>query len=114
MKDQFATLPPEQFTTERIPTFFIYFYLMTRGPLINLPDELSQSTSWTDSVGSKEAITGYDEHLPAVRRKKGASIHILGSEPHARINKRIETVDEIAHLLTSSERRREKPIPTSL
>lgn len=112
-------LPPEQFSSEQVPAFFRFYYLMTRAPLADLPEKLAAETQWIDLVGSKDAIIGMPEHIEAVRernktlrRKNGrvrgdrsrnfqhsSSVHILGSASHSWFATTTEVADKAAEFL---------------
>jgi hypothetical protein len=117
-------LPPEQFSSEQIPAFFRFYYLMTRAPLEELSTGLNKNTQWIDLVGSADPITDYSDHLEAVRvrnktlridssgRMRGdrnynfqhtSSVHILGSDPHSWIAITTELADKAARLLKGRE-----------
>jgi len=102
-------LPPEMFSSERIPTIFKYGVLLSGKVMTGVAYELSPKTTWVDVLGTKDRITGYQQHLNAVRSrnssvKKGdpsnSSIHLLGDASHTYANPQPTTLaEDISKLL---------------
>lgn len=88
---------------------------MAEPVLWGLPKDLSLETWWMDIVGSREAITGMEEHLAKIRQRndlsqkedlpKKSSIHILGSQPHAASELKTVLANDVATLLETAEKR---------
>ncbi len=112
----FGKFTPEQFgRLKRFPAYVRFAWLMAEPVLWGLPKDLSLETWWMDIVGSREAITGMEEHLAKIRQRndlsqkedlpKKSSIHILGSQPHAASELKTVLANDVATLLETAEKR---------
>lgn len=92
-------LPPEMFSTARFPVILTYANLLRGETMLHTPRELSPETIWIDVLGTKDRITGYQQHLAVVRERNQLSqnnsrIHLLGDASHTYANPQPTTLAE--------------------